>query len=67
MIDDPASAGGEAGLGPSPLFHFLAEVERGALIPKHLERYANIDPEFVRALGGSDSAPPMHVLDGGAR
>jgi hypothetical protein len=36
-------------LGPAPLFHFLAEIERGASIPDNLERYAEIDPEFVRA------------------
>jgi hypothetical protein len=52
-------------LGPSPLGHFLREVENGANIPDHLERYAKIDPAFVRALGGDRYAPVLHVVDGG--
>jgi hypothetical protein len=52
-------------LGPSPLGHFLNEVEAGAAIPEHLERYSRIDPEFVRALGGDRYAPIVHVIDGG--
>ena len=52
-------------LGPAPLGHFLREVENGASIPDHLERYAKIDPEFVRALGGDRYAPGLHVVDGG--
>jgi len=53
-------------LGPSPLFHSLNEVERGAL-PEHLERYARLDPDFIRTLGGTDFVQPLHVLDGGSR
>ena len=52
-------------LGPAPLGHFLREVENGASISDHLERYAKIDPEFVRALGGDRFAPAMHAIDGG--
>jgi hypothetical protein len=52
-------------LGPAPLGYFLREVEAGANIPDHLERYARIDPEFVRALGGDKFAPIIHVIDGG--
>jgi hypothetical protein len=52
-------------LGPAPLFHFLREVENGASIPDHLERYAQIDPDFVRALGGDRFALALHVIDGG--
>jgi hypothetical protein len=52
-------------LGPKPIDHFLREVENGASIPDHLERYAKIDPEFVRALGGDRYAPALHVVDGG--
>jgi hypothetical protein len=52
-------------LGPSPLGHFLNEVERGASVAERLERYARIDPEFVRALGGDRYAPIVHVIDGG--
>jgi hypothetical protein len=47
-------------LGPAPLGHFLREIEAGANIADHLERYAEIDPEFVRALGGSDFVPFLH-------
>jgi hypothetical protein len=46
-------------LGPAPLGHFLREVENGASISDHLERYAKIDPAFVRALGGERYAPVL--------
>jgi hypothetical protein len=49
-------------LGPAPLGHFPREVENGAGIPEHLERYAKIDPAFVRALGGDRYAPVLHVV-----
>jgi hypothetical protein len=52
-------------LGPAPLGHFLREVENGASIHDHLERYAKIDTEFVRALGGDRFPAPLHVVDGG--
>jgi hypothetical protein len=54
-------------LGPAPLGHFLREVENGASIHDHLERYARIDPAFVRALGGDRFAPVLHAVDGGGR
>jgi hypothetical protein len=46
-------------LGPAPLGHFLREVENGASISDHLERYAKIDPAFVHALGGDRYAPML--------
>lgn len=46
-------------LGPAPLGHFLREVENGANIPDHLERYARIDPAFVRALWGDRYGPVL--------
>jgi hypothetical protein len=49
-------------LGPAPLGHFLTEIEAGAIIAEHLERYARIDPAFVRALGGDRYAPVLHVI-----
>ena len=52
-------------LGPSPLGHFLREVECGASIPDHLECYSRIDPDFIAALGGDRFAPVLHVIDGG--
>jgi hypothetical protein len=54
------------GLGPKPLYYFLSEVERGFDLRTHLECYAKIDPEFVRALGGDKFPPPfLQVIDGG--
>jgi hypothetical protein len=49
-------------LGPAPLGYFLREIENGAIIADHLERYAAIDPDFVRALGGSDFVPFLHLV-----
>jgi hypothetical protein len=37
-----------------------------AALRQHLELYAEIDPEFVRALGGDNFPPPfLHVIHGG--
>jgi hypothetical protein len=54
-------------LGPSPLGHFIREVEDAARVDvtSRLERYAEIDPEFVRALGG-DKFPPRFLHGIGA-
>jgi hypothetical protein len=49
-------------LGPAPLGHFLREVENGASISDHLERYAEINPAFVRALGGDRFATTLHAI-----
>jgi hypothetical protein len=54
-------------LGPAALGHFVNEVECGASIPDHLERYARIDSDFVRALGGDRFAPVLHVIAGSSR
>jgi hypothetical protein len=54
-------------LGPSPVGHFLNEVERGASVAERLERYSRIDPEFVRALGGDKFATSLWAIDGGRR
>jgi hypothetical protein len=54
-------------LGPAPLGHFLREIEAGAAIPEHLERYSRIDPEFIRAYGGDRFAPSLWPIDGGRR
>jgi hypothetical protein len=53
-------------LGPSPLGYFPREVENGANISDHLERYSRIDPEFVRALAG-DRYPSTGAGCGSAR
>jgi hypothetical protein len=52
-------------LGPSPLGHFIREVEASAGIDvtARLERYAQIDPEFVRALNGHRFAHSLVCID----
>jgi hypothetical protein len=54
-------------LGPSRLGHFIHEVQvaTGADVTARLERRAEIDPEFVRALGGDRFASSLHCIDGG--
>jgi hypothetical protein len=54
-------------LGPSPLCHFLAEIERGADLRSHLDRYAALPADFVRVLGGDRFPPALHVIDGDGR
>jgi hypothetical protein len=53
------------GLGERPLFHFLDEVERGADLRPHLERYAALPADFIKANGGDKFAPIVRVIDGG--
>jgi hypothetical protein len=50
-----------------PLGHFIREVEGATVadVTARLECYAKIDSEFVRALGGDQFAPPLHVIDEG--
>jgi hypothetical protein len=47
--------------------HFIREVEvaTGADVTARLERYSEIDPEFVRAFNGDRFARSLHVIDGG--
>jgi hypothetical protein len=51
-------------LGPSLLGHFLREIEAGANVTERLDRYARLDPDFVRALGGDRFAPIVRLIDG---
>jgi hypothetical protein len=53
------------GLGERPLFHFLDEVERGADLRSHLERYAALPAASIKANGGDKFAPIIRVIDGG--
>jgi hypothetical protein len=53
-------------LGPAHLYHFLTEVERGAPLWPHVERYAALPAAFIKANGGDQFAPIVHVIDGGA-
>jgi hypothetical protein len=50
-------------LGERPLFEFLRELEGGAGLRARLERYARLDPEFIRSLGGDTFS--VAVIDGG--
>lgn len=43
-------------LGPRPTFELLCELYGGADLISRLERYAELDPDFVHALGG-DTLP----------
>jgi hypothetical protein len=52
------------GLGEKPLFHFIDEVERGADLRQHLERYAALPAAFIKANDGDRFAPIVHVVDG---
>ena len=54
-------------LGPRPLSELLAEIVRAtgqpAVIADHVEAYARLDPEIVRALGADSFAPmPLGVV-----
>ena len=46
-------------LGPRPTFEFLAEIVAGADLFERLERYAELDPAIVRAVGGDTLPPPF--------
>ncbi|HXN88908.1 MAG TPA: hypothetical protein VN890_06100 [Methylocella sp.] len=39
-------------LGPKPPSHFFNEVERGADLRAHLERYAALPADFIKSHGG---------------
>jgi hypothetical protein len=52
-------------LGPKPLFHFLDEVERGADPRSHLERYAALPADFIKANAGDRFAPSLHCIEWG--
>jgi hypothetical protein len=49
-------------LGERPLFEFLSEIESGADLRSRLERYAQLDPELIRELGGDTFS--LGVFDG---
>jgi hypothetical protein len=48
-------------LGERPLFEFLQELDNGAQLWPRLERYAALNPEFIRALDG-DRLPTLRVV-----
>ncbi len=52
-------------LGPRPLFYFLREVERGADLRDHLEKYAALPADFIKAHGGDEFESPS-LIEGGS-
>ena len=47
-------------LGPRPIFELLKEIANGGDLWRRLERYAELDPEIVRAIG-ADEMPPLVI------
>ena len=47
-------------LGPRPTFELLKEIANGGDLWRRLERYAELDPEIVRAIG-ADEMPPLVI------
>jgi hypothetical protein len=52
------------GLGPKPLYYFLREIEAGAGIRPHLERYAALPADFIAAYGGDRFEPTASLVRG---
>lgn len=51
-------------LGPAPLAHFFAEIEAGANLREHLEEYAALPADFIKAYGGDVILPAVHLVRG---
>lgn len=49
-------------LGEYPLFHFIAETERGGGINETPEIYAELDARLIAALGGHDFPPSVRSI-----
>jgi hypothetical protein len=56
-------AGAVHSLGPRPLFELFRELVAGRDLMQRLERYAQLDADFIRALGG-DQLPSRARLVG---
>jgi hypothetical protein len=52
-------------LGPASLFHFLEEIDRGADLRSQLETNAALPAEFIRAYGGDEFLPAVHLVQEG--
>ena len=50
------------GLGPRPCLELLLEINSGADLDTRLARYAAINPETIRALGGDQFPPSVHEV-----
>ena len=53
-------------LGKYPLFHFIAEIERGGSFNETIEIYGELDADVIAALGGRDFPLSVHSVDGSA-
>ncbi|MGI8567652.1 MAG: hypothetical protein ACR2KT_00435 [Methylocella sp.] len=51
-------------LGPAPLAHFIAVLERGAVLRETLEIYAALPADFIKPYGGDRLAPALHAIGG---
>jgi hypothetical protein len=49
-------------LGPRPLFELFREFDAGADFRTRVERYATLDPVFVRQIGGDELPPPIRLI-----
>jgi hypothetical protein len=49
-------------LGPAPL-GLIREIEASADINARLEIYARLPADFIRALGGDQFAPAIHIIE----
>ena len=54
-------------LGPTPLAHFLAEIESGADMRTSLETYAALPADLIRAYGGDRFMPAVFAIKGCGR
>ena len=52
-------------LGPAPMLHLLRDVAGGADLERTLRRYADLDPDFIRQLGGDHFPKPVFAMAGG--
>ena len=49
-------------LRPAPLFHFIADIERGCDIDETLEEYAALPADLIRACRGDKFLPPAFAI-----
>lgn len=52
-------------LGPRPLFELFCELERGADFGSRLERYAQLDPAVIAAIGANVLPATALLIAGG--
>ena len=52
-------------LGAPALLHCCRELANGADLESTLRRYADLDPDFIRQLGGDHFPKPVFAMAGG--